>query len=154
MATRDHLRHEMAIRLLTVSHIDQLTPSMVRVTLIGDALEDFSAPGPTDHVKVFFPDPATGELTIPELRADGLHRPARARRGLPRGVRGERHHRSPPPHPMSVTERARSDGEGRSGDVACPPCGFSAPLQWRSRPRPISTKKTASATAFTVRPQP
>lgn len=75
MATRDHLRHEMAIRLLTVSHIDQLTPSMVRVTLIGDALEDFSAPGPTDHVKVFFPDLATGELTIPELRADGLHRP-------------------------------------------------------------------------------
>ncbi len=76
MATRDHLRHEMAIRRLTVSHVEQITPSIVRVTLIGDALGDFSAPGPTDHVKVFFPDPATGILTVPELRADGIHRPA------------------------------------------------------------------------------
>lgn len=75
MATRDHLRHDMAIRRLTVSHIEELTPSMVRVTLIGDALEGFSAPGPADHMKVFFPDPATHELTVPELRGDGIHRP-------------------------------------------------------------------------------
>jgi NADPH-dependent ferric siderophore reductase len=75
MATRVHQRHEMAIRRLTVSHTEQLTPSMVRITLIGDALEYFSAPGPADHVKVFFPDPATRVLTVPELRADGIHRP-------------------------------------------------------------------------------
>lgn len=65
----------MAIRRLTVSHTEQLTPSMVRITLIGDALEYFSALGPTDHVKVFFPDSASGVLTVPELRADGIHRP-------------------------------------------------------------------------------
>jgi NADPH-dependent ferric siderophore reductase len=76
MATRDHLRHDMAIRRLTVSHVEDLTPSMVRVTLVGDALEGLSAPGPTDHVKVFFPDPQTRELTVPELRGDGIHRPA------------------------------------------------------------------------------
>ena len=65
----------MAIRRLTVSHTDQLTPSMVRITLVGDTLDDFSAPGPTDHVKLFFPDPATGRLTVPEVRSDGIHRP-------------------------------------------------------------------------------
>ncbi|NNC12734.1 siderophore-interacting protein [Planctomonas sp. JC2975] len=75
MAARVHIRHEMAIRRLTVSHIEQLTPSMVRVTLIGDALNDFASSGPTDHVKVFFPDPVTGVLTVPELRGDGIHRP-------------------------------------------------------------------------------
>ncbi|WP_022899844.1 siderophore-interacting protein [Humibacter albus] len=75
MVTRDHLRHEMAIRRLTVSRTEQLTPAIVRITLIGDALDDFSASGPTDHVKVFFPDPATQVLTVPELRADGIHRP-------------------------------------------------------------------------------
>ncbi|MHA7984581.1 siderophore-interacting protein [Rathayibacter sp. CAU 1779] len=75
MATREHVRHEMAIRRLTVSHTQQLTPAMVRVTLIGDALNDFASSGPTDHVKVFFPDPATGVLTIPEVRGNGIHRP-------------------------------------------------------------------------------
>ncbi|QDZ15690.1 siderophore-interacting protein [Humibacter ginsenosidimutans] len=75
MPTREHVRHEMAIRRLSVSHVEQVTPSIVRVTFIGDALNDFSSPGPTDHVKVFFPDPANGKLTVPELRADGIHRP-------------------------------------------------------------------------------
>jgi NADPH-dependent ferric siderophore reductase len=75
MPTRERARHEMAIRRLSVSHVEQVTPSIVRVTFIGDALNDFAAPGPTDHVKVFFPDAATGILTVPELRADGIHRP-------------------------------------------------------------------------------
>ena len=75
MATREHVRHEMALRRLTVDRIEQITPSIVRVTLIGDALEGFSALGPTDHVKVFFPDPATGVLTMPELTGDGVRRP-------------------------------------------------------------------------------
>jgi NADPH-dependent ferric siderophore reductase len=69
------MRHEMALRRLTVDRTEQITPSIVRITLIGDALEGFSALGPTDHVKVFFPDPATGALTMPELTGDGVRRP-------------------------------------------------------------------------------
>jgi NADPH-dependent ferric siderophore reductase len=75
MPTRVRLRHAISLRRLTVLRTEQLTPSMVRITVGGDALEDFSAGGPTDHVKVFFPDPATGELTVPEIRAGEVYRP-------------------------------------------------------------------------------
>src|SRR5690606_37769491 len=40
------------------------------------SLAALRAPGPEDHVKVFLPDPATGELHAPTLAADGgLQRP-------------------------------------------------------------------------------
>jgi Siderophore-interacting protein len=65
----------MAIRRLTVAATRRLTPSIVRVTLVGDELARFVSLGPTDHVKVFFPDPTTGVLTAPELAADGVRRP-------------------------------------------------------------------------------
>lgn len=47
---------------------------MVRVTLGGADLEGLVSVGPTDHVKVFFPDPATGRLTAPEAAPDGTLR--------------------------------------------------------------------------------
>jgi NADPH-dependent ferric siderophore reductase len=72
---RETVRHPMAVRRLEVSAVQQLAPSMVRVTLGGDELAGFSALGPADHVKVFFPDPATGELTVPELGPEGMRRP-------------------------------------------------------------------------------
>lgn len=65
----------MSIRRLRVSAVRQLVPSIVRVTLAGEELAGFASLGPTDHVKVFFPDPATGVLTMPELAADGIRRP-------------------------------------------------------------------------------
>ncbi|NLB47074.1 MAG: siderophore-interacting protein [Microbacteriaceae bacterium] len=46
--------------------VEDVAPRMRRITLGGDDLADFASPGPTDHVKVFFPDPATGELVTPE----------------------------------------------------------------------------------------
>lgn len=48
---------------------------MVRVTVADESLRDFDAPGPTDHVKLFFPDPKSGTLTMPEVTPDGLKRP-------------------------------------------------------------------------------
>jgi NADPH-dependent ferric siderophore reductase len=75
MPTREHVRHEMAIRRLTVSRTEQLTASMRRITLSGEALHGFTSLGPTDHVKLFFPDPASGVLTTPEVRDDGVRRP-------------------------------------------------------------------------------
>ena len=68
-------------RPVRVSQLQQLTPHMVRVTVTGEALADFPAPGPASHFKVFFPnveaerpvsrtytprrwEPATGALDI------------------------------------------------------------------------------------------
>ena len=48
---------------------------MRRITLTGDDLAGFSAPGPADHVKVFFPDPDTGELVVPSLGPGGARPP-------------------------------------------------------------------------------
>lgn len=49
----------------------QLTPHMVRITLGGPDLAGFTSPGFDDHVKVFFPDPTTGELVLPGGAEDG-----------------------------------------------------------------------------------
>jgi NADPH-dependent ferric siderophore reductase len=59
----------------------ELTQTIVRITLAGtdadgsDALDGFTALGPSDHVKVFFPDPVTGVVTAPSIAADGVRRP-------------------------------------------------------------------------------
>lgn len=63
--TATRVRHELKFRQLTVVRTQQLTPHMVRITLGGADLTGFTSPGFDDHVKVFFPDPATGELILP-----------------------------------------------------------------------------------------
>ena len=74
--SRESVRHPLTLRRLRVSAVRSLAPSMVRVTLVGDELEGFASLGPTDHVKLFFPDPATGVLTTPEVGLDGVRRPS------------------------------------------------------------------------------
>ena len=59
------VRHELKFRLLNVVQVQRISPHMVRVTLGGAELQGFTSPGFDDHVKVFFPDPATGELVLP-----------------------------------------------------------------------------------------
>ncbi|MGN6503312.1 MAG: siderophore-interacting protein, partial [Pseudolysinimonas sp.] len=63
------------MRRLAVTATRELVPSIVRVTLGGDELAGFAAEGPADHMKVFFPDPVSGELLLPEVDAQGLRRP-------------------------------------------------------------------------------
>lgn len=74
--SREIVRHPMVVRRTTAVAVRQIVPSMVRVTLGGSELAGFASLGPADHVKVFFPDPATGDLTVPELDAEGMRRPA------------------------------------------------------------------------------
>lgn len=66
-------------------------PNIVRVTLTGPELDGFVSSGPSDHVKVFFPDPANGILTLPEIGPDGMQRGAEgvviSRDCTPRAVR-------------------------------------------------------------------
>lgn len=73
-AIRQRVRHQLALRQLTVKSVRTIAPAMVRVTLGGNELEGFTAPGPADHVKVFFPD-ADGVLTTPVFSASGATRP-------------------------------------------------------------------------------
>lgn len=50
-----------------------VTPGMVRVTLGGEGLKDLKTTGIGDeYVRLFFPDPETGELVLPEVDAQGF----------------------------------------------------------------------------------
>jgi NADPH-dependent ferric siderophore reductase len=91
---RESVRHTLARRDLTVDRVTTLTPTMVRVTLVGanGELDDFASEGPADHVKVFFPDPATGTVAVPEVTPEGARAPSTgaviSRDYTPRAFRG------------------------------------------------------------------
>lgn len=72
---RDTVKHSLVIRHVTVSAVSHPTPHIARITLSGDELEGFVSSGPADHVKLFFPDPATGELTAPVMTESGISKP-------------------------------------------------------------------------------
>ncbi|WP_127129178.1 siderophore-interacting protein [Georgenia sp. SYP-B2076] len=87
---RERVRHSLAARRLTVLRREALSPRMLRLTLGGEELGGFVADGPADHVKLFVPDPATGELHVPRVGPQGMERPAGApvvRDYTPRAVR-------------------------------------------------------------------
>jgi NADPH-dependent ferric siderophore reductase len=89
--SREHIRHPLVVRRLRVSAVHRVVPNIVRVTLTGPELAGFASLGPTDHVKVFFPDPANGILTLPEAAPDGMRRASEgvviSRDYTPRAVR-------------------------------------------------------------------
>ena len=62
---RERVRHEPRRRRLRVVRSTSLPSGLVRITLGGEELAGFAAAGPADHVKVFFPDPTTGEIATP-----------------------------------------------------------------------------------------
>jgi NADPH-dependent ferric siderophore reductase len=59
-------RFETRLRTLTVTRVTHLTPALIRIDLNGD-LTAFQSLGFDDHVKLFFPDPLTGIVTLPQL---------------------------------------------------------------------------------------
>lgn len=65
------LRHDLRFRKLEVRRVQRLTPHLIRITLGGDDLAGFTSPGFDDHAKVFFPDAATGQLTVPTTGPEG-----------------------------------------------------------------------------------
>ncbi|WP_029012686.1 siderophore-interacting protein [Niveispirillum irakense] len=58
------VRLDTRLRCLRVNHIYKLSPNMLRIELAGD-MEGFQSPGFDDHIKLFLPDPVTGELVLP-----------------------------------------------------------------------------------------
>ncbi|MDN6887096.1 siderophore-interacting protein [Variovorax sp. CAN2819] len=69
--TPRRVRHELRFRKLAVKTAQRVTPHLIRVTLAGDDLAGFQSPGFDDHVKLFFPDPATGKLSLPTMGPEG-----------------------------------------------------------------------------------
>jgi NADPH-dependent ferric siderophore reductase len=65
------VRHDLRFRKLEVRRVQRLTPHLIRITLGGDELAGFTSPGFDDHAKVFFPDAATGQLTVPTTGPEG-----------------------------------------------------------------------------------
>ncbi|MFC4242532.1 siderophore-interacting protein [Gryllotalpicola reticulitermitis] len=61
--TRERIRHDLTRRTLTVVRTTPLTARITRITLTGPELDGFTAPGPADHVKLFFPNGDSRDYT-------------------------------------------------------------------------------------------
>lgn len=61
----ERVRHELKRRQLTVEDSTRITPGMLRITLTGEDLADFTSLGADDHVKIFVPSTTGGD---PEMR--------------------------------------------------------------------------------------
>jgi NADPH-dependent ferric siderophore reductase len=77
--TPRRVRHELRFRQLTVKTVQRVTPHLIRIVLTGDDLVGFTSLGFDDHSKIFFPDAATGQLTLPTAGPDGPIWPASGR---------------------------------------------------------------------------
>jgi FAD-binding 9 siderophore-interacting domain protein len=77
----ERVRNELRFRRLQVRRTESLSPAFVRISLDGEALAGFASRGFDDHMKLFFPDPDTGELLLPTLDE----------RGMPVRVEGQRY---------------------------------------------------------------
>jgi NADPH-dependent ferric siderophore reductase len=66
--TRERVRHELVRRTLQVARVTPLTDRLTRITLTGPELEGFAAPGPADHVKLFFPGGESRDYTPAAFR--------------------------------------------------------------------------------------
>lgn len=64
------VRHDLRFRALTVASARNLTPTMRRIVLEGEALEGFTSLGFDDHVKLFPVAPGQA-LTLPIIGPDG-----------------------------------------------------------------------------------
>lgn len=64
------VRHELRRRLLTVKTSERITPKMVRITLVGEALSGFVSAGYDDHVKLCIPHKGQAAPVWPAIGAD------------------------------------------------------------------------------------
>lgn len=73
------IRHPLRFRLLDVVAVQPLSAHLTRITLAGDDLDGFVSAGFDDHVKLFFPDPHSGVLALPQAGPEGPVWPEGAR---------------------------------------------------------------------------
>ncbi|MCC2033221.1 siderophore-interacting protein [Microbacterium allomyrinae] len=71
-------RNRFTARRARAIAVEQVAPVLLRVRLTGPDFGDFTSGGPGDHVRVYFPDPVSGELVAPTAAGpgeDGIVRP-------------------------------------------------------------------------------
>ena len=68
------VRHEVKVRTLEVAQTQRLSPSMLRLTLRGEALKDFASAGFDDHVKLFLPEDGQAPR-LPVVGPNGIAMP-------------------------------------------------------------------------------
>jgi NADPH-dependent ferric siderophore reductase len=64
-------RNRFTARRATVLAVERPAAGVVRVTLGGPDFGDFESTGPADHIRLFFPDDASGVFRAPTPAADG-----------------------------------------------------------------------------------
>lgn len=72
----ERVRHEAKARVVQVSHVERLSPGMLRITFIGEELADFVSLSPDDHLKLFVPT-STGEIARRDYTPRRYNRRAR-----------------------------------------------------------------------------
>lgn len=65
------IRHKLRLRRIEVAQVIPLSETMRRIVFTGDDLHDFVTAGVDDHVKLFFPQPGTNEVILPDLSPEG-----------------------------------------------------------------------------------
>lgn len=66
------VRNELRFRQIKVAAKTNVAENFWRIDFVGDDLSGFISPGFDDHIKLFFPDPATGTVNMPEVTSDGV----------------------------------------------------------------------------------
>lgn len=66
------VRNELVFRQISVKQADTVAGCFRRIVFHGDALQGFTSGGFDDHIKLFFPDPETGELHLPQVTPEGI----------------------------------------------------------------------------------
>ncbi|WP_246494716.1 siderophore-interacting protein [Brenneria izadpanahii] len=66
------VRNELRIRPIEVVSKRKIADCFYRIEFAGEALAGFASLGFDDHIKVFFPDPESGALHMPEVTEQGV----------------------------------------------------------------------------------
>lgn len=65
------IRLPLRFRKIQVKSTERLGTHFIRLTFAGEELDGFSSPGFDDHIKLFFPDAASGEIRLPAVGPNG-----------------------------------------------------------------------------------
>ncbi|WP_404995146.1 siderophore-interacting protein [Cupriavidus pauculus] len=117
--TVQRVRHPLKMRLLKVLRTRNVSPQLLRITLGGDDLADFTSASFDDHIKVFFPAAGAEKPVLPQVGADGIVFPE----GQPR------------PEARDYTPR-RFDAAARELDIEFVLHGDGPASTWAAQARP------------------
>ncbi len=70
--TPQRVQNEVCFRHIKIADKTRVAERFWRIRFTGSDLRGFNSPAFDDHIKLFFPDPATGVLNLPEVTAEGV----------------------------------------------------------------------------------